>query len=166
MGEIKMSKRTQSSTNFGVQFRSSFPSFILNLLMTFLMWLYGLAIFIPLSSLVSSPLSLTPIVSSIFFVATMYFLVRAVLDGKRTVDSYVQIAPTKSQSRLLVIKNGGYGGLVLLTGIAVIPLSWWIHPVFGGITLVGIVVVGMFFATPLIQRAVERLASHQPRRSK
>jgi hypothetical protein len=154
-----MSKHAQSSTNYGMQFRSSFPSFILNLLMTFLVWLYGLAIFIPLSTLVKSALSFTPVISSIFLVPTIYFLARAVLDGKRAVDSYAQLSSSKNQSRVVVLKNGSYSGLTLLVGIVVVPLSWWIHPVLGGITLVSIVVFGMFFAIPLLQRTVNRLVS-------
>ncbi len=154
-----MSKRDQPSTNYGVQFRSSFPSFVLNLLMTFLVWLYGLAIFIPLSSIASTTLSVTPIISSIFLIATLFFLAKALLEGKRAVDSYTQIAPSKSRSRTVAIKNGGYGGLTLLAGIAIVPLAWWIHPVLGGIALVGIIVFGMFFAIPLLERVVNRLAS-------
>ncbi|MCL4436094.1 MAG: hypothetical protein M1503_00215 [Thaumarchaeota archaeon] len=152
-------KTARSLNQYNIKFRSSFPSFILNLLMTFLVWLYGLAVFIPMTSLIQSTQSLTPIISFTFLAAMIYFLAKALVDGKRAVDSYVQIASSRSRSRLTLVKNGGYGGLVLLAGIAVIPLSWWIHPVFGGITLVGIVIIGMFFAIPLMQRAVERLAA-------
>lgn len=144
------------------QFGSSFPSFIINLFMTFLLWLFGLAVFMPMSSLVQSDASLAPFVSFIFFTAIVYFVAKALQEGKRAVDSYVRMASLggrrgKAKVRLTLIKNGGYMALTLLGGVATIPLLWWINPILGGIMLAGIVIISMFFALPLLQRAVDGL---------
>ncbi|MBI2185470.1 MAG: hypothetical protein HYU39_11010 [Thaumarchaeota archaeon] len=79
-------------------------------------------------------------------------------------ESYVRLAASRSRklkakTRLTFVKNGGYVALVLVAGVATIPFVWWINPVLGGIVLVAVVVIGMSFALPLLQRTVEKLAS-------
>lgn len=158
-----MSSDAHSANKDREQFGSSFTSFIINLFMTFLLWLFGLAIFVPMSSLVSGP-NLAPFVGFIFFIAIVYFVAKALHEGKRAVDSYVRLASPRSRklkakTRLTFVKNEGYMALTLLAGVATIPFVWSINPVLGGIVLVAVVVISMFFALPLLQRTVEKLAS-------
>ncbi|MCP8304217.1 MAG: hypothetical protein H3Z50_01905 [archaeon] len=146
------------------EFSLSFPSFILNIFMAYLLWLFAVSIFIPLSIEISGGDGLTPLISFIFLVAILTFIVKAAYDGKSAVDSLAILASEKKpnherKQRYIVVRNGGYMVLIVILSIVMIPLLMAIHPVFAGIALVSALILFFVLLLPLMPMIIDRIVA-------
>jgi hypothetical protein len=147
------------STQLVDEFRSQFSSFFANLAAAFFIWLVAILVFIPLSWTVTSPISLSLLVSLAFLGAVLFFGFRSVLNGKKAIDRYDDLrrvrlsaqGPQRSQ-----FKSLGYLSLLAIVAILVVPLLWTINAALGGIGLVGILFVATIVAFPLVEIMIDR----------
>lgn len=142
------------------RFRTNFPDFVAYSYITLLLWIFGIAVFMPLSSLVPGRPSLSSITALIFFIAIAFSGTRVLYAGKRALESYVDITAHRRRRGLnpKSIRLFGYIGIAILGGIVFAPIAWFINPVFGGITVVVVVLVTAFFILPLVS---EQLATRK-----
>lgn len=149
--ELSTSNTVEESTT---RFRAHFTEFVVNLFITILFWIFGLAVYIPLSSVILGSPSVSPLVAFIFLVAISYTAVRLLYSGKRAVDSYANISKMNSR-RFRNLgqdswKSVGYIALSILGGIIFTPITLIISPVFGGITAAVVVLTILFLGLPLM----------------
>ena len=144
------------------RFVSHLSSLIADSCIIFLLWLFALAIFLPLGSLLNTTVSLSPLLGLIFIGLIGYFLVKSLQHGKIAVDSYVEMffagaGQGENDSRRIVMTSIGNVGLVVFCGIVTIPLLWWINPVLGGMGLVVAVLAIALLGAPVMGKFAERL---------
>jgi len=155
------------ATTVAEEFRSRSSSFFANLVVAFFIWLVGIAVFVPLSSTVSSPVSLSLLVSGAFLILVLFFLGRSVFDGKIAIDRLDEMrkaAVVKTATggnsgkiRQVYFKNYAYLVLILIIAILIVPLVWIINGALGGIALAAIVLAALLTGFPLIEAMLERV---------
>ena len=139
------------------RFAANFPEFVVNSYITLLLWIFGIAVFIPLSSLVLGPPSVSPIIATIFFVAIAFSGTKVLYSAKRALESYVEIiSHTRKRARFKPssVRLFGYIGIAIIGGIIFAPIAWLIDPVLGGIAVVVVVLTAAFLTLPLLSDAV------------
>lgn len=144
-------------------FAAHFPEFVVYSFITLLLWIFGIAVFVPLSSLVLGHPSVAPIIATIFFVAIAFSGVRVLYSGKEALESYVEIIShrrKRSRLRTSSVKLLGYIGIAVLGGVIFAPMAWMINPVLGGIAVVIVVLVAVFLSLPLLSDAVFNRSEH------
>jgi hypothetical protein len=133
----KNSTRTKTSSRV-------LPGFVSSLLLILLIWLLAELVFLPLSAesfTAEVAKRATSLVAALFVVAIGTLLPQAVQKGTNAVELLSKVFvrgryPKGRQAKMqLVFEKLGRGLLIVILGIIVSSLLYWIHPVFGGIAL-------------------------------
>ena len=130
------------------------PEFAVSLFLMLLMWLFAELIFLPLSAeSFTKELSgrVTPIVAAAFIIAIGYLLPQTARKGDAAVRMFSnaivkgRYAKRRQQKMRRVFESFGRAALSAVLGIIVSSLLYWIHPVFGGMTILLTVIVTFIF---------------------
>jgi uncharacterized RDD family membrane protein YckC len=151
-----LSARTKEQTGFSERKRTAqvLPEFAASLFLMILIWLFAELIFLPLSAeSLAKNLSerVTSIVATAFILAIGYLLPQTVHKGEAVVKllsnvlakgRYTKANQPKMQE---VFESLGRAVLSALLGVIISSLLYWIHPVFGGMTLLGTIIITFVF---------------------
>jgi uncharacterized membrane protein len=130
------------------------PEFAVSLFIVLLMWLFAELIFLPLSAeSLTKELSgrITPIVAAAFILAIGYMLPQTAKKGEAAVKILSDVmakgryARRRHEEMRRVFESLGRALLFAVLGIIVSSLLYWVHPLFGGMAVLGTVIVVFIF---------------------
>ncbi|MCD6564137.1 MAG: hypothetical protein J7K23_09525 [Thermoproteales archaeon] len=119
----------------------------------FLLWLFSIFIFIPLAKLIPITPPLYPIVSFIVLVSIISVVYKASLNMLKFINWIVGYLEKKKKiEKAKLVQFVLLEILIIVDSILLIPLTWLISPVFGGILLIialflAIIVFSMYSST-------------------
>lgn len=128
------------------------PTFLHNFLAAFMIWLFGILVFIPTANLIDWRAGL--FCSLIFFIAFTIFIVRALSAFKKTVDAF-SIFPAKKYAKRLgtnredsttLFRHIFYIIFSLILYAFYFPILVSLHPAINGIVLIFVLVVVFFLS--------------------
>lgn len=126
--------------------------------MTYLLWIFAVFIFFPISLIVSG--SITSLVGLFFLVAILASAIRAALAGRKAVEGLATLASSRKRGRqaletALKVRNLGYIVLSMALAVVFIPVLGMINIVLAGISLAATVVLIFMLGLPLLVRGLE-----------
>lgn len=153
-----LSDNRKSLEEAAVIFGEAFPSLISHLFVTYLLWIFAVFIFFPISLIVSG--SITSLVGLFFLVAILASAIRAALAGRKAVEGLATLASSRKRGRqaletALKVRNLGYIVLSMALAVVFIPVLGMINIVLAGISLAATVVLIFMLGLPLLVRGLE-----------
>lgn len=130
------------------------PEFAVSLFLVLLLWLFAELIFLPLSAdSFTKEVSgrVTPTIAAIFILAIGYLIPQTARKGEAAVkmlsDAIVKgrYAKRRREKMRRVFESLGRALLSAILGIILSSLLYWIHPVFGGMTILVTLIVAFIF---------------------